>query len=131
MTQPLLLLVEADLLVRTPLAEYLRQCGFHVLEAFDADEARQALAKPQVAVDVILADAEGIGENGFAFAGWVRANHPSIDVVLTGTVARTAEKAGEICADGPALTKPYEHRLVLQEIQRLLAARDRRRKGDI
>lgn len=125
MTQPFLLIIEADLLIRTPLAEYLRECGFRVLEAHDANEARQVLAQAGTTVDVILADAEGAGESGFSFASWVRSQFPHIDVVLAGTVARAAEKAGEICAEGPALSKPYDHQLALREIRRLLAARDR------
>jgi DNA-binding response OmpR family regulator len=125
MTQPCLLIIEADLLIRTPLAEYLRECGFRVLEAHDAGEARQILAQPKTTVDVILADAEGAGESGFSFATWARRQFPNTNVVLAGTTARAAERAGEICAEGPALSKPYDHQLVLREIRRLLAARDR------
>lgn len=128
MNQPCLLLVEEDIAARTPLAQYLRECGFQVLEAADAGEARRILGDPAINVDVILADAEGVGESGFAFAAWVRANHPRIDVTLAGTVTKAAEKAGEICAEGPALTKPFDHQLVLREIRRLLAARDRRQR---
>ena len=36
---------------------------------------------------------------------------------------RTAEQAGELCAKGPHLTKPYDHALVEAEIRKLLAAR--------
>lgn len=126
--QSCLLLVEGDVAVRTPLAQYLRECGFQVFEAADAEEARRILANSGIRVDMILADAEAIGESGFAFAAWVRTNHPGIDVVLAGTVAKAAEKAGDICAEGPALTKPYDHQLVLQEIRRLLAARERRQR---
>lgn len=125
MTQPCLLLVEPDIVIRTPLAQYLRECGFRVLEVFDAGEARQTLADGGTRVDVILADADGIGESGFVFAAWVRAHYPGIEVALAGSLERTAEKAGDICAEGPALTKPYDHRLVLREIRKLLAARDR------
>ena len=32
MNDPCILIVERDLLVRTPLAEYLRECGYLVLE---------------------------------------------------------------------------------------------------
>jgi hypothetical protein len=32
---------------------------------------------------------------------------------LAGTIATAAEKAGDICQEGPALSKPYDHRLVL------------------
>ena len=37
------LLVEGDIIVRHPLAEYLRECGFTVFEASNGDEAKRAL----------------------------------------------------------------------------------------
>jgi DNA-binding response OmpR family regulator len=121
MTQPCLLIVEADVLVRNPLAEYLRECGYRVLEASNTAEARQLLSEGPKPIDIVFADAEGPGENGFAFAAWVRANHPDVDVVLVGTVAKAVESA---------LLKPLDHRLVLNHIRRLLAARDRNGRKD-
>jgi len=35
-----ILVLEKDILVRQPLAKYLRDCGYRVLEAVDDDEAR-------------------------------------------------------------------------------------------
>jgi DNA-binding response OmpR family regulator len=129
MSQTCILLVEADLLVRSALADYLRECGYHVLEAFDAAEARQLLAHGARQIGVVLADVDAPGENGFAFAAWVRSHHAGVRVILAGTVARAAENAGDLCEDGPALSKPYEHHRVLDHIRRLLAARDRNGGG--
>ena len=56
-------------------------------------------------------------------------NHRRIEVILAVTVAKAAEKAGDLCQDGPALSKPYD-KLVLDHIQRLLAARDRRMRRE-
>ena len=53
---PCILLVERDVIVRTPLAEYLRECGYRVLEAVTAAEARTLLA---AANDITLVLAEG------------------------------------------------------------------------
>ena len=118
MRNPCVMLIEADLLVRTPLAQYLRDCGFQVVEAFDAAEARNILADASVRIGTILMDADVPEENGFIFGAWVRANHPSIAVILAGSVGRTAARAGELCEEGQALSKPYDHKLVLQEIRR-------------
>ena len=63
--------------------------------------------------------------SGFALASWVRTHLPDTQVVLAGTIATATKRAGEICQEGPALSKPYDHRLVLDYIQRLLAVRDR------
>ena len=77
-------------------------------------------------IDVILADIEAPGESGFALASWIRTNHPGIEISLTGTVGKAVEKAGELCQEGPALSKPYDHKLVLDHIRRLLALRNKK-----
>ncbi|HLW91533.1 MAG TPA: response regulator [Roseiarcus sp.] len=112
--------------IRHPLAEYLRQCGYQVYEATDADEARKIIAERFEEVYVVLV-ANAPGESGFALATWVRKEHPHIKVVLAGTVTAAAEKAGDLCEEGPKLSKPYDHQLVLNYIRRLIAARDRQR----
>jgi DNA-binding NtrC family response regulator len=126
------MIVESDILVRHPLAEYLRECGYRVIEAVNSDEAHQLLnaGLASIEIDIVLADACASGESGFALATWMRGNHPKIEVILAGSVAKAAEKAGELCQDGPALSKPYNHKLVLDHIQRLLAARDRRMRRE-
>jgi DNA-binding response OmpR family regulator len=123
MAQSCLVLVEVDILVRHPLAEYLRECGYQVLEASNADEARSILKSGSWVIDVVLTDANIPGESGFALAGWLRREHPNIKVVLAGNVATAAEKAGDLCEEGPQLSKPYDHQLVLNHIRRLLATR--------
>jgi DNA-binding response OmpR family regulator len=125
---PGLLIVEADILVRHPLAEYLRECGYRVMEAQNAGEARALLASMASSIDVVLADATGPAE-GFELAAWCRRAYPEVEVVLAGNVVKAVAKAGEICEEGPALAKPYEHHLVLDRIRRALADRERR-KGD-
>jgi DNA-binding response OmpR family regulator len=125
--KPVVLIVDSDILVRHPLAEYLRECGYRVLEASTAMEARTFVADGEISIDTILADVAGPGEGGFALASWIRANHSHIEVALAGTVDKAAEKAGDLCLEGPALSKPYDHQLVLDHIRRLVAARDQRR----
>jgi DNA-binding NtrC family response regulator len=127
MKQPCLLLVDREELVRSPLAEYLRECGYRVLEAINTKEGQGILSQGLPIVDVVLADMQTLGEEGFAFAAWVRKNKPGIRVVLAGTVAATARKAGDLCEEEPPIRKPYDHQLVLDRIRRLLAERDRNR----
>jgi DNA-binding response OmpR family regulator len=123
--RPCVLIVEADVVVRHPLAEYLRECGYRVLEAQGAAEAQTLLETMSSSIDVILADAKGPAAGGFELTMWVRRFCPNVAVVLAGGVAKAVEKAGEICQDGPALSKPYEHHLVLDRIRRAVAARDK------
>lgn len=126
MKQPCILIVEADVLVRNPLAEYLRECGYQVQEAFNPTEARQLLGKGSKRIDIVLADVDDVrGENGFALARWIRTHHPSIEVILAGTISMAAAKAGELCEEGPKLSKPYDHRMIADHVRRLQAARDR------
>jgi DNA-binding response OmpR family regulator len=122
---PGILLVEADVLVRSPLADYLRECGYRVFEADDTGEARRLLGAHDAAIDVVLADASGMDGSGFALAAWIRENHRETDVILTGAVERAVRKAADLCEDGPELRKPYDHRLVLDRIKRLIATRNR------
>lgn len=118
------LIVEADVLVRHPLAEYLRECGYKVLEALNTAEARALITEGQK-IDTVLADTQGIS-GGFDLANWLRAQYPDITVILAGTVSKAVQKAGDICEDGPAINKPYDHQFVLDHIRLSLAARARK-----
>lgn len=61
------LIVEQDVLVRHPLAEYLRECGYHVVEATRHSEARECLEGDNHNVDVALIDVGGPTGSGFLF----------------------------------------------------------------
>jgi DNA-binding response OmpR family regulator len=130
MTDPssVVLLVEGDICVRHPLAEYLRGCGFKVLEASNGDEARVTLSAPDYQIDVVLAEMTTAG-SGFALSQWVRANHPGVEIILAGSVEKATERAGALCNEGPALAKPYAHHLVLDQIRRSLGRRKPTRRG--
>lgn len=124
--QPGVLVVDADVLVRHVLAEYLRHCGYRVVEAASTDEAQSLLATGEVRVDVVLADAQAPGAiSGFGFRRWLREAYPDLDVVLAGAPVQAAEKAANLCEDGPHLARPYEPQHVVDYIKRLRAARER------
>ena len=90
------LVLDSDVLVRMPIARYLRDCGYRVLEAANVDEAMTVLLKDDIQVDVVLSDVEMPGSmNGFAFAQWARSVHPGLQIVLSGTPRRTADAAAE------------------------------------
>lgn len=122
MSQPCILVVESDILIRHPLAEYLRECGYRVLEAINTDEARQLLSDSSISIEIVLADVDAPGQGGFALGAWIRRTYPAVQVILAGTVAKAVEKAGDLCDDGPTLSKPYDPQLVLDQIRRLRAA---------
>jgi CheY-like chemotaxis protein len=120
------LVVESDLIVRQPLAEYLRECGYRVYEAIDTDEATQILNDRPRAIDIILCDVDCPGElGGFGLSRWVRTQGLPAKVILAASVERAAQKAGDLCEDGPQVRKPYDHALLLDRIKRMLAMRER------
>lgn len=113
------LLVESDVLVRHTVAEYLRECGYHVAEAAGLEEARHLLDSGKVRVDVLFSR----GEVGFAAARLAREAFPDLDVVLSGNLAATAAKAHDLCEQGPEEDPPYDHQYLLEQIKRLTARR--------
>jgi len=120
-----ILIVEEDVLVRHPLAEYLRECGYKVAEAVNADEARQLLMKGGSGIEIVMVHAASETDRGFTLASWIQSMYSDIRVMISGTLSQSLEKAGALCEDGPMLTKPYDHKLVVAHIRRLQAARDR------
>ena len=117
-----ILVVEDDVLIRMPIASYLRECGYRVVEAADSDEALTVLTMNEIKIGVVFAAAELAGSmDGFSLCQWVQHNRPGIKTVLAGTPKRAAEVAGELCDEGPR--QPYGSELVEHLIRRLLATR--------
>lgn len=125
MTTPTLLLIDADILVRAPLAAYLRECSFRVLEAGSGADARKFVNDATVTIDIVLADADLSDESGFTLAAWLREKRPGLEIILAASPEQAAQKAGDLCEGGDPLTKPYDHQLVLDRIRRAIAAHER------
>lgn len=122
-----ILVVEDEVLIRMTISQYLRDCGYRVVEAANADEALQVL-QSNIAIDVVFTDVEIPGSmDGFALAKWVRENRKGLDVVLAASPARAANAAAELCESGPMLEKPYEPQVIVDTIRRLVAFRTDRK----
>jgi CheY-like chemotaxis protein len=122
-TMETVLVVDDEVLVRLSIAEYLRDCGYRVIEAADADEAVLVLSQEQLRIDVLFSDVELPGSmDGFSLAQWTRKNRPGLEIILTGSVPRAVNAAANLCEEGP-IPKPYEPQSVHDRIRRLLAAR--------
>jgi CheY-like chemotaxis protein len=122
-----ILLVNDDVIVRTALAHYLRDCGYRVVEAVNADEALAVLSHPNVKIDVVFSDLRMPGSlDGFGLSRWVRNHRPEVDMILAATDDRAADAAADVCAAG-TLPKPYDPQGLLDRIKRLRAARDHQR----
>lgn len=115
-----ILVVEDEVLVRLPLAEYLRDCGFRVFEAANVTEAK-AVLNTNTPIDLVFSDVNlPEAEEGFELASWIRQNRPDVKVLLASGAASAAKKAGDLCMDGPMLSKPYAYTEVLRRIQTLI-----------
>ena len=123
---PSILVIDGDIISRHAIADYLRHCGYAVVEAATTDEAMTALAEAALGIDVVLCDIAAIGErSGFELAQWVRDNRPELEVRLAGTLDGAVKTAADLCETGPHLRRPYEPTAVVDYVRQLRAARDR------
>jgi len=116
--ESIVIVAEHDVLVRMMIAEYLRECGYRVIEAASGADVLTVL-KARRAVDVVLMNAQIAGEGeGFRVARRIRDTRPRIDLIMMSGVAKSAAKAGELCDSGPS-EKPYHPQQLERHIRRL------------
>ena len=115
----LVLIVEDDPQLRLLLAEHIRDSGYEVLEAGNADEALAVLSSGVARVDVVFSEVLMPGTiDGYGLARWVRDNRPSIRIILsTGHTDERPPNAEEL-SDTPLLVKPYRLDELDERLQR-------------
>lgn len=114
-----LLVVDDEVLIRLTIADHLRECGFHVIEAANGEEAVRVLESGEP-VDLVFSDIQMPGNiDGFALARWVRQNRPGTPVMLTSGYVRSAEIAHDLCEE--IVAKPYDPNDLAGRLRRLLA----------
>jgi CheY-like chemotaxis protein len=120
---PTVLVVEDEVLIRLMITEYLREFGYPVREARNADEARRILgAEDDVAI--VFSDVRMPGAmDGLALARWILRNKPDIAVLLTSAYVAPGELANGACSVSEFLPKPYAPSEVLQRIRALAVGR--------
>lgn len=118
-----LLVFEPDVLIRQPLCEFLRDCGYTVIEAGNAREAK-VIMEGVTAVDVLLADART--EGAFDLASWARSNRSDIEIYLVPSTERAAAVAGELCGESPSSSGLHHHQMLLDRIKSLVGRRKRK-----
>jgi len=115
------LVVDDDQLVREPIADYLREVGYDVLEAGDAHEAIN-LVDHGSHVDLVFTDVRMPGElDGVGLARWVRTHHPGLPVLMTSGYYGTGWLGERLEREVRLIQKPYTQDEVLRHIRRLLA----------
>jgi CheY-like chemotaxis protein len=111
-----ILLVEDEVLIRSVLADEMRDSGFSVIEASNADEALSYLAAGEP-VDLVFSDIHMPGTlNGLELARKLRQERPLLPIVLT------SGNAGPRGAEGIGLflLKPYRIAVAVALIEKAL-----------
>lgn len=112
------LVVEDDDMVRLMTVDYLESRGYLVLEADNAIKAMAWFGRQPI--DLMFTDVQMPGEmDGIALTEWVRANHPTVPVIVTSGVAAELTRY----ADGLMMAKPYDLDAVHTRIQTALSKR--------
>ncbi len=118
-TRNCILVVEDEVLIRLMVSDELRDAGYDVIEAYNADEALAVLKSP-VRVDLIISDVRMPGSlDGLGLLAVVRATFPTLPVILTSGhlepgIAKTKGAT-------QFLPKPFRLDAVVNAIQRELA----------
>jgi DNA-binding NtrC family response regulator len=111
------LLVEDDVLVRTMVADELREVGMRVIEAGNVEEAMEHLRVGH-SIDVVFTDIEMPGAmNGLDLARRLQAYYPDIKVLIT-SGRLSPEQAASI---RPFFPKPYDIADLVEHIRGALS----------
>jgi CheY-like chemotaxis protein len=112
-----ILVVEDELLIRLAIADDLRQAGFLVVEARNADEALDYLACAE-APDLVFTDVQMPGSvNGIGLALRIADLAPSIRLLVT-----SAYRCPDLSVKFSFIPKPYLHTVVIDRICAALAS---------
>ena len=114
------LVVEDEMMVRLPIAEFLRDCGYNVLEASDASEAI-ATMDAEEPVSLVFSDIRMPGKmDGFDLAEWFHSHYPSVPVLLTSGYNGGRSLASASVSINRFIEKPYSQNQVARRIAALL-----------
>jgi len=117
---PTVLVVEDEVLIRMSLAVVLRDEGFTVIEACDADEALIALSTAPV--DILVTDVRMEGSmNGLDLAAQVRSTRPDLKIVVVSGHLAADETHGIADAFVP---KPYLAEKIVDQVKAILNGTD-------
>jgi len=112
------LVVEDDALVRMDVADIIRQAGYAVLEAADADKAIRLLEE-NADISAIFTDIEMPGSmDGIRLAAAVRDRWPPVKIIATSGHLNVYDKA--LPDGGVFIPKPYTHDQVLTTLHHAL-----------
>ena len=116
------MVVEPEVLIRMAVAEYLRGCGYKVIEGVSAADV-WVILDAGLALDVVFSEVNLPGEtDGFALARRLRQTRPQVNVILTSGVGGAADKSAALCEER-TVGKPYQASEIAGRIHQLLERR--------
>jgi DNA-binding response OmpR family regulator len=112
--------VEDEVLVRLGIAEHLRDCGYEVIEASNAAEARETLLA-RADVHLMFTDVQMPGDSdGLDLVQWVRVTRPDVKIIVTSGLPDSNRRAAALCAEARFFGKPYQVEAVEARIREML-----------
>jgi CheY-like chemotaxis protein len=103
-----ILLVEDEKGVRELAREYLRTCGYQVVEAEDGHTALELAAMHAGSIDLLMTDVVMPGISGKELAERVKSQRPGIKVLyMSGYTDQSVVKHGILETDAVLLQKPF------------------------
>jgi PAS domain S-box-containing protein len=116
-----ILVVEDEPLVRALAVRVLRDAGYEVLEASDAEEALERVAQGRVRLDLLLTDVVMPRGSGPDLARRLRANRPELPVLFaSGYMDRAQDVQGQVGRWTGFIPKPFTADELARQIRELL-----------
>lgn len=115
---PKVLVVEDEAIIRFTIADDIREAGFEVLEARDADEALVLLSRHED-IGLVFTDVDMPGSmDGLDLTETVHDRWPAVRILVTS--GKQAPMRGILPDDSRFMPKPYSPESVLQTIRQML-----------
>ncbi|MBS0525673.1 MAG: response regulator [Proteobacteria bacterium] len=110
--QRVVLVVEDEVVLRMAVSAHLRDAGFLVIEAVDAQEAVELLHANH-RIQLVFSDITMPGAmDGDQLAGWISARYPEIRILLTSGVTQRGQQ--------PFIAKPYSFLELQRRVEQML-----------
>jgi len=115
-----ILLVDDEPSLRAVVARLLKQAGYHVLEAGDAEHAVE-LAGRDRHIDILLTDVTMPGRNGRELADDLTGTRPSLRVIFMSGHYQDPVLRERVASDGVAfLEKPFSKEALVEKVRQVL-----------
>ena len=119
-----ILVVEDDIFIRMPIAQYLRDCGYKVIEAQNGKVAIKLAAEHAGKIDLLLTDMVMPGITGQELAVRLQRDYPTLAVVfMSGYSEHAAMEMANADPSVRLMTKPFNRSTVLRAVGEILQSR--------